>query len=205
MVKYERSKGVTVNVVHGNTECLTIFSNTKIAKHMVGYGLVAKDLKLCLACIGELRELQKRNETQNIRWALYIAFHTTYGKCFVQALGRKIKLEARDFVPKEDKKIHEKILTLRHKYTAHGGGYEEMGVAPIGLNPDLENKKVLDVGPPFCLHISRISEHDMRLYERLINKILEKVEKKIEENRTRLLEEAQASDIDVLYEIAINC
>ena len=41
-------------VQHEGVDCLTVLLNTKIAKHMIGYGLIHKDLKLCLSCIEEM-------------------------------------------------------------------------------------------------------------------------------------------------------
>jgi hypothetical protein len=41
-------------VQHEGVDCLTVLLNTKIAKHMFGYGLIHKDLKLCLSCIEEM-------------------------------------------------------------------------------------------------------------------------------------------------------
>jgi hypothetical protein len=201
MSKIEKKDDLKIQVMHGDLECITVISNTKLARYMTGYGLIAKDLKQCLSCIDELRSLN--NEPKEIvRWALYVAFHTTYGKCFTTANGRKIKLEANDCVPKEFKKAHEKIMILRNNYTAHAGGYEEKGIALIGLNPDISDKRVLEVMPPLCMHISQISERDMGIYERLIKLVLAKVEEKIEDKRARLKVEVLAMDIEHLYEIA---
>lgn len=189
--------------MYNEIECITVLSNSKIAKQMIGYGLISKDLKQCLSCIGELRKIGMADDSSTIRWALYIAFHTTYGKCFVSTVGRKIKLERDNFISEIYRKAHEKIMILRHSYTAHAGGYEERGVAAIGLDPDLSNKRVLDVARPVVLFVSHIAERDMNIYERLIQEVLMKVEKKIEESRKRLRSEVMEGDIEKLYQIAL--
>jgi hypothetical protein len=201
MSKIEKNNGIKFQVMHEDIECLTVIVNTKVSKYMTGYGLIAKDLKQCLSCIDEIRKINDNNN-DIFHWALYVAFHTTYGKCFASAQGRKIKLEAKDYVPIDFRKAHEKIMILRNKYTAHAGGYEEKGVAAIGLNPDMDDKKILEVMPPICLHISHISERDMGIYERLIKSIIDKVEVKIEDKRKRLQEEVSNMDIEELYNVA---
>jgi len=196
------TKGITIVVEHDGKQCLTLRANTQLAKHMVGYALIHKDLKSCLSCINTYRLLTDSENDQFLKWAVYIAFHTTYGKCFASAEGRRIKLESSQVVPSNMKAVHNKIIDLRNKYTAHAGGYEEIGVATIGLNPDVSRKEVLTAGPPICLYISHISEHDLRLYESLIHAIIPKVETFVEEKRKALESEFKKMNIEMLYEAA---
>jgi hypothetical protein len=190
--------------MHGDLECLTVFSNSRIAARMIGYGLIDKDLKACLECIRVHRNLGATDDKNRfIKWATFIALCTTYGKCFVSASGRRIKLET-SIVPTKYVATHDKLMTLRHNYTAHGGGYEERGLAPIGLNPDLSDKRVLEVGPVLCLYVGQVSAHDLGLYERLVTELIVKVAAKVEEGRVALRKEIDNMDIEHLYAAAHN-
>ncbi len=55
--------------------------------------------------------------------SLYISAVVTYGKCFVQAKGRKVKLEIADIFSDDEtmKKLHLDIMESRHQYIAHAG------------------------------------------------------------------------------------
>jgi hypothetical protein len=195
-------KGITIKVMHGDVECLTVFSNSPIARRMTGYALIQKDLKACLDFLRIHRDLSGADEQgKTLKWATYIALYTTCGKCSVSATGRRIKLETA-LIPKDYLAAHGKLMTLRHKYTVHAGGYEERGVAPVGLNPDISRKCILEVGPPICLHMNRISERDLNIYENLINKLVAQVSAKVEEARLALRKEVEGMDLDYLYSIA---
>lgn len=82
-----------------------------------------------------------QNEKAAMLQSLYISSIVTYGKAFVQAQGRGIKLEARDVFPhKGFLKIHSKIMAARHEYIAHAGnGDYERTDSIIFLNPDLSS------------------------------------------------------------------
>jgi hypothetical protein len=191
--------GITFKVMHGETECLTVLCHSRIAKRMIGFGLIDKDLKSCLGCVHLHRSLGMKDPRDRlIKWATFIALCITYGKCFVSAESRRIRLEP-TLVPTEYVAAHNKLMTLRHDYAAHAGGIEERGLAPIGLNPDLNDKRVLEVGPSISLHIGQISDHDLGIYELLISALISKVAVKVEEARLALKAEVERMNIDDLY------
>jgi hypothetical protein len=53
--------------------------------------------------------------------AFFVTFVTTYGKCFVSAEGRSVKLDANDVFKahRSARSAHDRIMELRHKYAAH--------------------------------------------------------------------------------------
>jgi hypothetical protein len=55
--------------------------------------------------------------------AYFVAFLTTYAKCFVSAGDRLVKLDAKDVFRDDSssRQVHERIMELRHSYAAHNG------------------------------------------------------------------------------------
>lgn len=101
---------------------ITIEINTRLSRHYCAYILIEKDLQDILGFIDILLELINTKEEKNnlLIKALSRAIVVTYGKCFTQADGRKIKLDV-EIIPKERKIIHNELMNMRHNYVAHAG------------------------------------------------------------------------------------
>lgn len=67
--------------------------------------------------------------------SFYYSSIITYGKCFVSALGRGIKLESKDHVGKRFMSCHEKIINFRNNLVAHSGGVFDSGEVIVAPNP----------------------------------------------------------------------
>lgn len=96
--------------------------DTKLSRHYCAYILIEKDLQDILGFIDILLELITSKEDKNdlLIKGLSRVIAVTYGKCFTQADGRKIKLNA-EIIPKEHKNIHDELMNMRHNYVAHAG------------------------------------------------------------------------------------
>lgn len=79
-----------------------------------------------LATVGYKWDLVSHEHIQ----AIFIAIISTYGKLFSNAEGRRVKLE-RTQIPSEFLKIHDHLIKLRDKYTAHSGDSEIESCVPI--------------------------------------------------------------------------
>lgn len=119
---------------------------SKQAKIIAAYGLIKKDLKFVEKTLQHAIEISNKitanqdltsihtNEAQfvirdefdfesDLLKSLYISSIVTYGKCFVQAQGRRVKLEHKDVFSQRDsfEKQHLEIMEQRHQYIAHAG------------------------------------------------------------------------------------
>lgn len=138
--------------------------NSKQAKMIAAYGLIKKDLKFVEQTLQHAIEISKkvlakqslttleteeeqfviRNEISfesDMLKSLYISAIVTYGKCFVQAHGRKVKLEFKDIFSdsEESKNRHLDIMEQRHQYIAHAGNTKhEHSQAVLIFTPDNE-------------------------------------------------------------------
>ncbi|ELE6591611.1 hypothetical protein NDJ14_16985 [Vibrio alginolyticus] len=130
---------------YNGEKCKTKEMTSKQAKIVAAYGLVKKDLKFVEKVINhavkisavileqDLSHLESDDHVAVIRKevdidsdlykSLYISAVVTYGKCFVQAKGRKVKLEIADIFSDNDKMktLHLDIMESRHQYIAHAG------------------------------------------------------------------------------------
>lgn len=130
---------------YNGEKCKTKEMTSKQAKIVAAYGLVKKDLKFVEKVINHavkisavileqgLSHLESDDNVAVIRKevdidsdlykSLYISAVVTYGKCFVQAKGRKVKLEIADIFANNDKMktLHLDIMESRHQYIAHAG------------------------------------------------------------------------------------
>lgn len=110
--------------------------------------------------------------------SLYISGVVTYCKCFTQADGRKVKLEAKDiFGPNQSKEkdLHIEAMNQRHSYLAHGGKTKHEQVnAILVLNPEDKSK------PPMLLteaiHTAGFSKSDFENFLFLAEHVNRKVD-----------------------------
>ena len=91
----------------GNERCRTVPLQSKRAQQLSGYAAIQKDLKFVSKAISLSLAMEKgagnendayviraeADENADILKALYVSFIVTYGKCFVGAHRRRVKLE----------------------------------------------------------------------------------------------------------------
>ncbi len=160
---------------------------SKQAKIIAAYGLIKKDLKYVEKSIEHAIEIsQKISENQNLTKiytkeeqfqirdefnfesdllkSLYISSIVTYGKCFVQAQGRRVKLECKDVFSDNDnfEKQHLEIMEQRHQYIAHAGNTNhEHSKAVLIITPDNE--------PFFNAEAGHISGYGVDFFENFLS------------------------------------
>lgn len=118
--------------------------DSKIAKRVAGFTLIAKDLRTMKAWVSALREgllEMGSSETETttslmpseesltskitLGRGLFVAIVTTYGKLFVTADGRSTSLSAKEWVDDQHKREHDYLMHLRHTFAAHAGSGSE--------------------------------------------------------------------------------
>jgi hypothetical protein len=93
-----------------------------LADQYSGYGLIEKDIALCIKSLDTLTflNLPVDDITSQSLWFFFII---TYAKCFSKGEGRKIKLDKNSlqYYNEAEKKGHKEIIDLRNKYVSHSG------------------------------------------------------------------------------------
>ncbi len=94
-----------------------ILAQLSMANH---YAVRLREQKLKLDAKSDHAELGDRFDLN----AFFVAFLTTYGKCFVASEGRAVQLDANHVFKQNSsfRPTHEKIMQYRHKYAAHNEG-----------------------------------------------------------------------------------
>ena len=154
---YEKQNKFYIN----NKECQTVTLKSKQAKNFAAHALIKKDLKFVKSAfynaielasdeadsktpIGGVRYRAEFDYDSDILKSLYISGVVTYAKCFTQANGRNVKLDAKSIFgtnESKEKKLHTEVMDLRHSYLAHGGKTKHEQVSPILLlNPEDKTK-----------------------------------------------------------------
>lgn len=199
--KDDRGNPVKFNFSDG-VEGLTLLCDSPLAKSMVAYGLISKDLKLAKEFLLESLNLQSppENDNKSMKLALLIAFYTTYGKCFAQADGRKVKLDKSD-ISKEMVEVHADIIKMRNNYTAHSGGIGEGGHAIIALHPDKEKNIGAIVVPPVAWHQYDFQKEHIPFYKSLVEELIALVDRKIDEKQNALKKWVKTHNINDLYDL----
>ena len=176
----------------GGITCPSIKLTSAQAKVFSGYSLVRKDLKFCIKLLklaldyarkyfpeGSQSFVRDEFDTEaDILKSLYISLVVTYGKCFTQAKGRKVKLELSEMFKKEDtvlKELHLELMEQRHQYVAHAGvTLHEKAQAILVLHP-AQNAGIPPVLTTIAQHTSTM---DVKYYEQCL-KLIEHVDKKV--------------------------
>jgi len=104
---------------HGNPNTVCEI-DIPISRQLCAYKLIEKDIRETLSFHNELLKIIDEPNSQILVKALVKSVVITYGKCFVQADGRKIKL-SKDIIPTQYKNVHEDLINMRHEYIAHAG------------------------------------------------------------------------------------
>lgn len=128
---------VESNSTINGRKALSVVYNSKSADALAAYSLIQKDIKFCKTTLslaanlsgGNLNtptSIYVRDEADTVSdflKSLTISFIITYGKCFAQADGRKVKLESKDIFKKNEelKSLHDFVIEQRNTYIAHAG------------------------------------------------------------------------------------
>lgn len=123
------------------TPCPYVVVEGPLAKRVAGLSLIRQDIQAA-------REIFSRiapHPTDSVgNRALLFGALALYGKCFTQANGRGVKLEAKKiFDSPEIRESHDRIMQLRNEYAAHGGNApEEQLKIILLLDPDRNKKRL---------------------------------------------------------------
>lgn len=159
-----------------------------LADQYSGYGLIEKDISLCINTLNMLMSLDLPGH-EIIHQSLWFFFIITYGKCFSKAEGRKIKLDKNSLqhYSEEERKAHEEIIELRNKYVSHSGiGIYEKN--PIALTRNLNDNGVSFKVYDNLVYVSTLVMQ-YQFYNGMLNNLLEYVLEKRLELKTKLYEE----------------
>jgi len=108
--------------------------DVRTTKECIGYYLIKKDLEFAKAALLLLKKEIDKYELKNGEVALsdeqlvgqkslWFSFIISYGKCFTKANGREMSLNKNIFENYHNPKalqLHEKVMSIRHQYVAHG-------------------------------------------------------------------------------------
>ncbi|EPN8550553.1 hypothetical protein AB6D65_18480 [Vibrio alginolyticus] len=176
----------------GGLTCPSIKLTSAQANIFAGYSLVRKDLKFCIKLLNLALDYAKKyfpegrgsyvrdefDSEADILKSLYISLVVTYGKCFTQAKGRKVKLELSEMFSKEEielKELHLELMEQRHQYVAHAGvTLHEKAQAILILHPDQE----AGLPPVLTTMAQHTSTMDVGYYKQCLN-LLDHVDKKV--------------------------
>jgi hypothetical protein len=91
---------------------------------LLGWNDILAQLHMAAHYIESLKAFQMElGEAENVfrQNAYFVAFLTTYGKCFASTGGRSVKLEAKDVFEASTgfRAAHDRIMQLRNTYAAH--------------------------------------------------------------------------------------
>ncbi|MGF1887204.1 hypothetical protein L4D13_13805 [Photobacterium profundum] len=191
---------------------------SKLANQLSAYTLIRKDLKFCrknliLAmqlCGGDFNTKDstyirdEHDDNADMLQALTISFIITYAKCFTEARGRKVKLEAKDIFRSNPNlySYHDFLMKLRNNDIAHSGNdSNEAGDAHILLHQD----ESLGVTPQLVTRSNHVYSGDLKFYKlsfevvAFLEEHLLKVSQKI---FTKVKKELASVSDEYLYELA---
>jgi hypothetical protein len=149
-------------------------ADERLAKRLVGLGMIRKDLEKAATYLTSALRLPNDDETQ-LRWHGAVI---AYGRCFVSADGRGLKLEQhhlKDFTP-EEKTAHARTMALRHQYVAHSGKNEEQQAMAVVLLSGVPSALAVDQVLFFDLAAARPAETELKDFLSLVESLMTAVE-----------------------------
>ena len=199
------------------TLCHRVTLQSPMANHCTGYRLIRKDLQYCRTWFSKIADIQTQDPAFNIdpknvvysqsaeqdymKRALFVAGLTTYGKCFTEAKGRRIKLE-RPNIDSRFHQVHDDTLSHRHNYAAHSGE-DTLEQSTMFLVLDaIENRQTFPLLRYELLQPS--AYHKDNIYEviELVDHLIEYVNKKIEVLEQKIKQEIFDKGIEYWYKLA---
>lgn len=191
-------------------ECRRVILKTRLSSHMSGYSLIEKDLRNCLAWLGEIKAIYERQgldinaafcgngddrKVFNVIKGLYVACLTFYGKCFTSCKGRPVKLEENQ-LDEKFRKLHSRCMTYRHNFAAHSGEgrieYADVAIVfpakPRKKEPIVPVKMYMEITQP-DLELPVGKDKDDVTLESLLKHVQEIARKKIDFLSKKIQEE----------------
>lgn len=161
----------------------------ELAKSYGAYLLIKANLNHALEMIELIIEI-KDSKIKNqgiIEHSLHLASIITYGKCFVRANGRKVKLEE-SLVFKDNElyqAIHTQVVNLRHHYVAHAGNNLNEKAHVFEIKGHKQDS--IDVIKGYTVSETRSSNEELENTADLIIFTLRFVRKKIDKLHSQLV------------------
>ncbi|MDP2714030.1 hypothetical protein [Rheinheimera sp.] len=123
--------------------CPYVVLEGPLAKRVTGLSLIWNDIKAVREIISRI---VPNPEDSISNRGLFFGALALYGKCFTQANGRGVKLEAKQiFHSAEALASHEHLMRLRHELVAHGGNaQEEQLKIVLLLDPNIKKLRGLE-------------------------------------------------------------
>lgn len=179
--------------------CPHYIHDSHLSRQWIAYNVMLKDLNNVRGAFFELK-IKKYNPL--VRLSLVHAAITLYGRCFTKAEGRGVKLDGNvvfKTASKQNKKIHDRLISLRNKYVAHAGDNQiEEECYTLNLNPDLADKKILSD----TIHGLQRIDQDAYLdfYIETVEQVKLYLDIKLKEIGKNLKKECFDLDINLVYE-----
>lgn len=189
-----------------NKKMLTVFDDvgvcdlSKINNHAMrvisSYQLIKGDLRLTIEQAKVAIEKKKiididikngimfgpLSENHIITLGLYNSCITRYAKCFTESKGRNVKLESKEvskITPPEIFELHERLLHLRHNWTAHGGRTKKESQAELIIH-NKRKSKTTSFTPLFLGTTEPLPEgNELEAIVYLCNKLIDYIDEKV--------------------------
>lgn len=171
-------------------------------QNLVSYSMMERD---CDKAISLFEGYINNSYHDNVGSAVLHEAFISYARSFKEGKGRKIKkINAEEVFSAEDIIIHNEMINLRDKFYAHSDtNQNETVMVCIALNPDQNNKKILDMyrGMP---RVVSVAPEKIKKYIEIANKNLVWLRNKNKIEIDDILSSLKACDINKLYELAIS-
>ena len=162
-----------------NRLCPYVVLQGPIFRRLSAYHLIRKDLNFSETALLKLKDLHNTNADRLVLQSLWFFAAVSYGKCFVSAEGRGVKLEKRDVFKGANRKLietHDMIMHERHQYISHAGDINyEIASTMLALNPDENDKKMFGLYHSMSLSVGILGEQ-IEDYLRLITHVKAHIE-----------------------------
>lgn len=126
-----------------NTDSYNYVIPNFISKKLIDYHSIRNDLLQVIRATQILIE-RKDNEDPIVKACIWHSIIITYGKCFTDtSVSKRTKLEINSVITDSEielKKIHDKLIHLRHNFIAHRGDNEyEISIAFLKIPKNNDN------------------------------------------------------------------
>ena len=188
----QRDTKIQFHVVVDGVECHVHVPDDAKARKLAGWAIVASDLSVAKK---QLQLLSIQSDT-DVRHAIWIIAITFYVRCFVSGGVMLRKHNHLKGISQKLREFHDSLIAMRMNYTAHAGLNEHQLVQVcIALHPDLNDKKIVQIG---YLHARRISPLSTEVddFLSLIDELQPVVSSRIKKFEEHLI---QTADIGRMY------
>jgi hypothetical protein len=185
-----------------NRLCPYVVLQGPIFRRLSGYHLIRKDLNFAETALLLLKDLHNTNTDRLILQSLWFFAAVSYGKCFVSAEGRGVKLENKNVFKSAKRELieaHDIIMHERHQYIAHAGDINyEISNTMLALNPDDKHKEMFGLYHSIFLSVGILGER-IKDYLRLIAHVKVHIEKVLDKLFPVALAEAKKTATNEWY------